>query len=397
MTCILIGWELGAGRGHLAVIAPVARRLQARGLRVVLALREPAAARDLDLAGCRVVQAPVALGPHVVVEGAPAVSTQADLLEQLGLASPERLGAQVDAWRALLAETRAEAVACEFAPGLAIAAGGVLPVVTLGSGYVCPPAGGSLPSLRPWSPDIPASSRAAEARLEQAVVEVRRRFGLSAPARLADLLHGDKQVVCTWPELDPYAAHRPAPAGGPPERVTPPAPSQEPRDGPAFLYLAATRELPSVLDAVAASGVAAHGHVRGLDAEGRRSLARPGLVLHAAPQPLPEVLARCPLVVHHGGIGATEAALAAGTPQIVLARHLEQVVNGVAIERGLRVGKAFHMETARDRPAVLSDFVARMASSEVVRGRAANFARDLAARPGPDAADRVVETLLRLL
>ena len=42
--------------------------------------------------------------------------------------------------------------------------------------------------------------------------------------------------------------------------------------------------------------------------------------------------ARYPLIIHHGGIGTTELALAVGRPQLLLPRHLEQNLTGRALK-----------------------------------------------------------------
>ena len=62
-------------------------------------------------------------------------------------------------------------------------------------------------------------------------------------------------------------------------------------------------------------------------------LAGAGACLDAAPQSLASILASSRLVIHHGGNGVAAEALAAGVPQLVLSRHIEQDLNGEAIER----------------------------------------------------------------
>ena len=79
----------------------------------------------------------------------------------------------------------------------------------------------------------------------------------------------------------------------------------------------------------------------------------PAGVRHCTFAPFRQLLPLCAAVVHHGGIGTTAAALAAGTPQVVLplawdqpdnARRLERL--GVAIRLGPRHRTAGHLARA---------------------------------------------------
>lgn len=65
----------------------------------------------------------------------------------------------------------------------------------------------------------------------------------------------------------------------------------------------------------------------------------PGHVRHVERAPFSALFPRAALVVHHGGIGTTAQALAAGVPQIVQGRCFDQPDNGARIER-LGVGRS---------------------------------------------------------
>ncbi len=60
--------------------------------------------------------------------------------------------------------------------------------------------------------------------------------------------------------------------------------------------------------------------------------------VHDGPVPITAALADCSLLLHHAGVGTVEAALAAGRPQLMFPRHLEQHLTAQAIE-ALGVGK----------------------------------------------------------
>jgi UDP:flavonoid glycosyltransferase YjiC (YdhE family) len=61
-------------------------------------------------------------------------------------------------------------------------------------------------------------------------------------------------------------------------------------------------------------------------------------VMHVPYAPFSELLPRCAALVHHGGIGTTAQALAAGCPQVVMPLSHDQPDNGARVER-LGVGR----------------------------------------------------------
>ena len=78
----------------------------------------------------------------------------------------------------------------------------------------------------------------------------------------------------------------------------------------------------------------------------------PGFMFHASFIPFREVFPRCAAIVHHGGIGTTAEALAAGKPQLILPLGFDQLDNGVRVQRlgaGLHTTSK-HNLVARTRP-----------------------------------------------
>jgi UDP:flavonoid glycosyltransferase YjiC (YdhE family) len=63
-----------------------------------------------------------------------------------------------------------------------------------------------------------------------------------------------------------------------------------------------------------------------------------GLIVHRRPPAMSDVLDRVSLILHHASLGTAEAALAAGCPQLVYPRHLEQRLTADALV-ALGVGK----------------------------------------------------------
>jgi len=67
----------------------------------------------------------------------------------------------------------------------------------------------------------------------------------------------------------------------------------------------------------------------------------PPMVRHVPFAPFRDLFPRCAAVVHHGGVGTTSQALAAGTPQLILPFAFDQPDNAVRIQR-LGVGTWFY-------------------------------------------------------
>src|SRR5206468_929261 len=59
----------------------------------------------------------------------------------------------------------------------------------------------------------------------------------------------------------------------------------------------------------------------------------PSFAHHCEFAPLSELFPLCEVVVHHGGIGTTANALAAGTPQLILPFAYDQMDNAVRVKR----------------------------------------------------------------
>ena len=115
-------------------------------------------------------------------------------------------------------------------------------------------------------------------------------------------------------------------------------------------------ELPDDAPIVFTSGTA-HRHCRHFfeqAADACRQLDRPGLLLSSFPENFPEslpehvrtlgyaslhrLLPGCSAIVHHGGVGTTSQALAAGTPQVIRPLAFDQFDNATRVER-LRCGR----------------------------------------------------------
>jgi hypothetical protein len=223
----------------------------------------------------------------------------------------------------------------------------------VGNGFTVPPAD------RPTFPTLVANQRptASEAQLLAVVQEVQRRRGRPAPATLPGLFAAAECFVAALPELDPYRPVRKEPQLGPLETLGGPLP-----DAPAgyFAYLSLdVPQIDGVLNGLARSGFPGAVYLRGADAGPRDRLRGQGLNVLDGPTPLGEMLAKVSAVVHHGGVGVAQHALAAGRPQLIFPEHLEHVLYGQLLQQ-LGAGAAWSGGVAPDGVAralqlVLSD------------------------------------------
>jgi UDP:flavonoid glycosyltransferase YjiC (YdhE family) len=319
----LCAWELGGGLGHVQALLSVARALAREGHEPVCAFRNVVEGSGL----WRDLPFPVLQSPVWHDRPFPGGSASfADILACHGYTDPDDLAAVVQAWQRLLDLVRPDLIVCDHSPTVCLTAWRRVPVIRLGTGFSVPPAG------EPFFPvfDPSTTPLVPQERVLEVVRQVQRRRGGPVPDTLCEVWREAVPFIRTFAELDPYRAAHPREAFGPleplpPARPLPPVPRY-------FAYLAADFPgVQGVLDALAGAGLAGSVYLRGAGPAVREQLRRPGLTVHDRPVPVAEALAGASLLVHHGGIGTTEQALAVGRPQLVLPRHPEQVLTALAV------------------------------------------------------------------
>lgn len=325
---VLLVWEMGAGLGHIRRLLVVAEALRQRGWQPVIAQRTiHTLADEVRAAGFPMLPVPpmVSLAPRDQPFRA---LTYADIMAISGYARMDVLEPLLDAWDGLLRYVDPALVIGDYCPILPMAARGRYRFLAFGDGFVVPPhEPEAFPPLREVGQAIHPVARMTEevngllAKRGQPVIE-----------RLGQLVAGDAQVVTTLPELDVYHAYRSQPASGPLDE--PPPPRALPEAPRLFVYLAAdfanTRK---VLQAVVNAGVPAEAFIRDANVKLREQLRQAGMIVHDTPPPLAERLNQASVVLHHGGMGTLETALAMGCAQLLAPRHLEQTLNARNLQR----------------------------------------------------------------
>ena len=324
MARILLGWELGANRGHLLRLAKIARWLTAQGHQVDAALQNVDGAAVVFPEGTRIWQAP--LWPRLMANVArldgPPVATMGDILARLGLDRGEAFEGLIRAWDSLFGAIAPDMVIGDFAPALLRAAWGRIPSIAVGTGFECVPH--DLPAFPGLNGLTAAHDEAA--MLDQTNAALLR-CGRPTMDNLPALFTADTTLAATFRELDPYAALRktapisPTIEGGAP-------PISEGRGEEIFVYgFAAIMADAPLWDGLAQSGLKVRVHVPRASPMLREKLLRLSFAVEDKPLPFTQIAESARLVVSHGGHGFTSSALLAGIPHIVTPFDLEKRIN----------------------------------------------------------------------
>lgn len=349
--------ELGGGFGHIRRLLTVAERLAAE-TRPVLFVPNPVAP---PLAGCPFPC--LAIPPQPARRPPPPRFGLADVLTLSGYTEPAAIEALLAGWDERMERLRPALFIGDSAPSARLASLGRVPFVAIGDGYVLPPA------HRPMPRRVGSAPLEDDAAVLARYADVQARRGHRAPPNLTALWCGTRDVVCTYPTLDPYQAHRQAAASGP---LTPPPPPLPPATHPAlFAYLAPTAKGGAAFAALARLDLPTRVYVR--DAAWTAPPGADHLTVLTEPGDLRAEMAAASLIVHHGGNGTTETVLALGRPQLLLPNHLEQALTADRLRR-CGVGA---VPWAWEDPLALAQAMTAAAVSEPLAQAAQSLARSL--------------------
>ena len=382
MARILIAWELGAGFGHITRLLAIAGALKARGHRPFLALSNLVETWP----AYRSTSYPILQSPMYQRPPGPRrrlrTASLTDILALCGFLNADELLAMVRAWERLIDAVRPGAIVADYSPTLSLAAFGAHPLVAIGDGFTLPPH--DLPTFPALQPRIHGLER--EERMLEVVRRVQRARRRPQPEAMPQIFAARAQFVCTLPELDPYRAWRDRPAEGAFEPLPKPAP---PAAGPGFFaYLAAdARFIATAVRGLAEAPVKGRFFIRRAPGNMKRLLAERGHHVYDRPAPIQAVLREVPAIVHHGGIGTTEIALALGRPQLLFPRHLEQQLTATALVKlgvGISLGGKFTQ-------AQVIEALRRLLEDRRFARRAQAFAARLAKRKQRDNVARIAD------
>ena len=386
MANVLLGWELGMGLWHARLLRQLGRGLRDLGHTVTYAVANPVDTWSvLGKESATVLQAPIALPRSRAAGDDFEAHTFADIVFEAGFYAPEVLSSLVGVWDGLLSLTKPDLVICDHAPSLLVACHGRTPVVQVGLGFTQPPSSLSpIPSFVP--PHDGSSQESVALNSLQTVLSQRGHTPLNT---LASLYDTSARFVTTFAEFDPFNNLRTGPYIGPLDELPAPLPPAQ-VDG-YFAYLSA--DVPAAvqfLRHLATSDCPGEVFLRGAHPNLVRELRSMGLSILDEPASMETVLEKYAFVIHHGGVGTSQKAAAAGRPQLLLPWHLEQAYNSaVLVECGL--GECIYGAQSAD------ETIQRLMSSESITNRARSFAALIEARRNTHALETVLTRCQSLL
>ena len=324
---VLIGWELGAGNGHIQRILPLAEAFLADGWQVTAALRDTVRARSqlsaiLPHPNFKLIQAPIFLHERRQASA----DSLALTLANMGFAETELLAPVVSAWRSLISSLAPAVIVSDIAPSLNIAAQGAAPLIVVGNGWTLPPVGAI-------EHDYFRGSQKPARSAGEAILAAARAVGF-AGREFTDVLRGTQNFVCVPAELDPYRSKRARELYWPLEMATPAATRSSGRRR-GIIYLPgdhSARQL--VCDAAASAAIPFQAYF------GDGQPQHPSITVRDRPIDFATELPASGIVIHHGGLGTAAWCLLNRVPQLICPPDFEKyLVARCVIEHGF--GGAF--------------------------------------------------------
>jgi len=376
MASILIGWELGANRGHIERISRIAQALAQIGHKVALALQRLDSPEIALHPNITVWQAPV--WPRLLVNASrpagPPVATMGDILARLGLDSAETVAALIAGWEAIIGAVRPDVVISDYAPMLLTTVQGRVPTVGVGTGFERVPGGlDRFPSLNDRDPLYD------EAVLLAGVNRALASRGRDAIEALPRIFHADVSLSGSFVELDPYGLWRTEPPVSPTIAETMP---DQPGAGGEELFVygfEVTMADSPLWEGIARSHLPVRVHVPNATPALRAIFARHGFAYEEKPVPFDRIAARSRILLSHGGAGFVSSALVAGIPQAVTHYDLEKRITGHGV---MRLGVGGQVALQSIKPDVFAASLKSLYEDDAVQARCRALAPSFRARVG---------------
>jgi hypothetical protein len=167
---VLLGWELGAGQGHIQRLAAVANRLERQGCIPVFALK------SYNLKGMDFPWEQI-IAPPLPFSGRENSYTFADILATFGFTQADLLRHHLQSWQDILTTVDPDLVITDHAPGLVLASQGLVPTVVIGSHFAVPPPLEVFPAFRAAAPPESAKQQLQVSETVRQVVNLRTSLG----------------------------------------------------------------------------------------------------------------------------------------------------------------------------------------------------------------------------
>lgn len=324
---VLLANEAGGGRGHVTLLAAVARAL-GTDLEVHAAI--PNLRHADELAPAKVERGPMLRYPPEARHNNRLVgnATWGDYLAGCGLTSPEIVRAHLRWWRRTIVQCDASVLVADYAPVALWAAQGLkaegweIEIISVGTGYGLPPA--RMQKFPQLLPDF-AHRTTTENEVLAVLNAVATSENLPPLPSFPGIGMADHELAFTFDHLDPYDNWR---SDG--ERfvpvLAPLSPASHGTGTELFIYFS-RRELddPALFEAVAGLPIPRRGFFPGASTETLDRLRQVGVIVETGALPMSEITARSRLVLSAGQHGLQCLATLAGLPQVAVPQHLEQL------------------------------------------------------------------------
>lgn len=393
---VLLANEAGGGRGHVTLLAGVARAL-GPGLEIHAAI--PSLRHADELAPAQIERGPLLRYPSEARQDSILAgnATWGDYLAACGLTSPEIVRAHLRWWRRKIIQTDASILVADYAPLALWAAKGLkaegwaIEILSVGTGYGLPPA-----RMTQFPQLLPDFGR--RAITEEQVLVVLNTVAVSEglePLQLFPAIgQADRELAFTFDHLDPYSNWREAGERFVPV-LSPLSPLSSDSGTELFIYFS-RRELddPALIEAIEGLPVRRRGYFPGAPTETLDRLRKAGVLVETGPLPMSEIAARTRLVLSAGQHGLHCMAALAGLPHVAVPQHLEQVFN---CRRSETRGGARHVPLDTQTRDAINDAVLDAWSDSALQAAARTVAVELRANYPTDPISTLAASLAPLV
>ncbi len=325
MSRIVFVSEMGDGHGHISTLIGLAEPMRAMGHDCVFIVSDIfGAGVQAQRAGFDVIPGPPK--KNWLVNPGTIMKSHGDILSRRGYSNFDNLRNLTASWSALLKVLRPDLLILEYSPTARLAAGESFKTLVVGSGFtIPPPVNGGIPQFRPGTLVVP------EHELLKTISRVQAKDQAWVPKRLIELFYGDKVFITILPELDPFPKFRKHAPVGPLLPLPKPVINRPSKD--LFCYLGgAEPKVREVIKAVKKFKITGGAYLRDIDSATAQNLSTDGFKVFEYPQNIPETANDTKFILHHGGVGLSQIALALGRPQILMPGHIEQRMNAIRME-----------------------------------------------------------------
>jgi hypothetical protein len=324
----LLAWELGAGFTHSQNLFGVACHLRSIGVECIIATADPRFDSWFRSIGCKTLQTylwPV-MRQGLALPAQRKAQVYTDILANFGICQPVNIMANLAHYETLFDLVQPDLLLCDNAPGAVLAARERIPTIIFGSTLMMmPPQQGD--AFAPIDPAFPDPAWPINDILDSF------NAGLGAFAKsplfgVKDLF-GQSVVMPFGPAaFDPYWHARQEPVLSPYCPDLPEATSDRIGDK-VFVYIHETMQFnKAVFDAVSSLPTGSRIYIPSLSAEKQKRLQARGMSIETTMLALQDIARDAGILIHHGGVTLTAAALALAVPQVILAQYLENEIAG---------------------------------------------------------------------